>query len=129
MKLLDIAALQASFAAGDVASVALHAVQGTFEVRWTTRNGTARLAEEGGAHGRHFPDPGEALLLLKTLGIHSVQVDTKAWQPEPESVYEDWLKAKVASSLAGLQDGTNKVYSADEWAAIRAARGWDGKTV
>jgi hypothetical protein len=74
--------------------------------------------------------------MMKLLDIATLQasftagdVDTAAWQPKPESVYDDWLKAKVAASLVGLQDGTNKVYSPEEWAEIRAARGWDGRAV
>jgi len=127
MKLLDLAALQASYAAGKVTSVALHAVQSAFEVRWTTLQDAARLADSGGHSGRHFKDPSEALLLLKEIGIDSVHVDTSAWQPDGESPYDDWVKAKVEASLAGLRDRTNPTYSPAEWAEIRAQRGWGGK--
>jgi len=129
MKLLDIAALRASYAAGSVSSVVLHAVKAAFEVRWTTAQGAARLADSDGNDGWRFQDASEALLLLKELGIHAVQVDISAWQPAAESAYDDWVKAKVEASLAGLRDGTNKTYSPAEWAEIRAARGWAGKIV
>jgi hypothetical protein len=129
MKLLDTATLQASYLAGDVSSVALHAVDAAFEVRWTSAQGVARLADGGGTNGRRFRDSGEALLLLKELGVHSVQVDISGWQPESESAYDEWVKAKVAASLAGLRDDTNKTYSPDEWAEIRAQRGWRRKKI
>jgi hypothetical protein len=129
MKLLDIAALQTSYAAGKVSAVALHAVKAAFEVRWTTAQGTARLAGSGGNDGWCFLDASEALLLLKEIGIHSVQVDISGWQPAAESAYDDWVTAKVEASLTGLRNGTNKTYSPSEWAEIRAARGWAGKII
>jgi hypothetical protein len=34
--------------------------------------------------------------------------------------HTEWLMEKVAASRAGLLDGSNKVYTDDEWAKIRA---------
>lgn len=34
--------------------------------------------------------------------------------------HAEWVKEKVSASRAGLADGTNKVYTEDEWAKIRA---------
>lgn len=127
MKLLDLAALQASYVAGNVTSVSLHAAQAAFEVRWTTPQHAATLADSGGNSGRQFKDPSEALLLLKEIGIDSVHVDISAWQPDGESAYDDWVKEKVEASLASLRDGTNQTYSPAEWAKIRAQQGWGGE--
>ena len=34
--------------------------------------------------------------------------------------HAEWVKEKVSASRAGLADGSNKVYTEDEWAKIRA---------
>ena len=34
--------------------------------------------------------------------------------------HTEWVNEKVAASRAGLEDGSNKVYTEDEWAKIRA---------
>ena len=34
--------------------------------------------------------------------------------------HTEWVKEKVSASRAGLADGSNKVYTEDEWAKIRA---------
>lgn len=57
-----------------------------------------------------FDDEQKARSLLSTLGIFSVDT-VNAWEI-----------AKIKSSLAGLKTGANRVFSVDEWAAIRAAR-------
>jgi len=51
MKLLDLAELKASYAAGHVTSVVLHAVQAAFEVRWTTEQCVASLVDRGSGEG------------------------------------------------------------------------------
>ncbi len=36
--------------------------------------------------------------------------------------HTEWVNEKVAASRAGLADGSNKVYTDEEWAKIRAAK-------
>ncbi len=36
--------------------------------------------------------------------------------------YAQWLKREVQAARAGLADGTNRRFTPDEWAAIRAAK-------
>ncbi|MFZ4534958.1 hypothetical protein [Propionivibrio sp.] len=36
--------------------------------------------------------------------------------------YNDWFRAKVAASLEGLANGTNRQIAPDEWATVRAAK-------
>jgi mannose/fructose/N-acetylgalactosamine-specific phosphotransferase system component IIB len=36
--------------------------------------------------------------------------------------HAEWVKEKVSASRAGLADGSNKVYTEEEWAKIRAAK-------
>jgi hypothetical protein len=38
------------------------------------------------------------------------------------AAYNAWLKAKVDASLAGIEDGSNRIIPEDEWAAIRAKK-------
>ncbi|MYM93377.1 hypothetical protein [Duganella vulcania] len=39
-----------------------------------------------------------------------------------EADHADWAKAKISAAMAGLRDGSNRVFSAAEWAAIRAEK-------
>lgn len=43
--------------------------------------------------------------------------------------HAEWVKEKVSASRAGLVDGSNKVYTEDEWAKIRADKVAARKTV
>ncbi|MHA4869732.1 hypothetical protein ACXZ1M_18760 [Duganella sp. PWIR1] len=122
MKFLNIAELRAAYALGEISSVTLFADVDIFEIRIVTAKGMLRLAlEQGVAAG--FRDPGEALLVLSEAGITEVNVDTGAWHPNLKSPTRDeWLTRKVEASMAGLQDGSNRVFSEEEWMAIRAAK-------
>lgn len=78
---------------------------------------------------------------LRDIGIVRYQVDATEYDPEAGQVerrredaaermkraheaaaYDDWLRTKVAASLAGLEAGTNRQIAPDDWAAIRAAK-------
>lgn len=75
---------------------------------------------------------------LKGLGIAEYQVNAanydreadKAHKARPDSAarlkraheaaaYDAWLKAKVAASLAAIEDGSNPIIPDDEWTAER----------
>jgi hypothetical protein len=76
---------------------------------------------------------------LKSLGIAEYRVNAanydqqaaKTHKARPDSAerlkraheaaaYDAWLKAKVAASLTGIDDGSNPIITDDEWAAERA---------
>ena len=76
---------------------------------------------------------------LKSLGIAEYRVDAANYDPQsarlhktrPDSAermkraheaaaYDAWLNAKVAASLAGIDDGSNPVIDDDAWAEERA---------
>lgn len=38
------------------------------------------------------------------------------------AAYDDWLRTKVAVSLAGIEQGTNQRIAPDEWAQIRTGK-------
>ncbi len=78
---------------------------------------------------------------LRNIGIVRYQVDATEYDPEAgkaahrrddaaarmkrahEAVaYDDWLRTKVAASLAGIEAGTNNQIASSEWTAIRAAK-------
>ena len=79
---------------------------------------------------------------LKEIGVAKYQVDATAFDPGALKVerhrvdasermkrahesgdYLKWLKAKVAVSLAGIEDGTNDIVTNEEWQTERAAQG------
>lgn len=121
MKFLNTMELQSCYASGEVASVTLFADGDVLEVRFVTADGAAKLADDDGV--ACWRDPGEALLFLKQIGVEDVNVDIKAWHPTLRlSTHDEWVARKVEASLAGLQDGSNPVFSTEEWDAIRGAK-------
>lgn len=79
---------------------------------------------------------------LKEMGLAKYQVDAVNYTPEtpkestakrPDAAermkraheaaaYDDWLRAKVAVSMVGIEQGTNQRIEPDEWAQIRARK-------
>ena len=78
---------------------------------------------------------------LRDIGIVRYQVDATQYDPEAHqterrrddaaermkrahaaAAYDDWLRTKVAESLAGIEQGTNQRIEPDEWAQIRATQ-------
>ncbi len=78
---------------------------------------------------------------LRDLGIVRYQVDATGFDPRggllerrredtaermkrahEAAAHDDWLRAKVASSLAGIEAGSNRLIDPEDWAAIRAAK-------
>lgn len=110
MKFLSASELQLAFQAGAVLSVSLLSAGEGLEVRTVTASGDSLLAANGNSEPMRFGNEQEAMALLNKLGIS--KVDT----------VDAWEIAKIKSSLAGLRSGSNRVFTADEWAAIRAAR-------
>jgi len=116
MRYLNAVELQRAYQAGEVQSVAIFADGEVSEVRIVTTDGAAVLADEGQQIALRFDEPSKAILLLNTIGIPGADID------KPARHYDALETAKITSSLAGLHDGSNRVFTADEWTAIRAVK-------
>lgn len=110
MNYLNTIELQAAYEAGAVLSVSLLPDGDEFEVGIVTAIGVAVLVVNHDKRPMRFGDRLLVMSLLSKLGIS--KVDTA----------EAWEIAKIKSSQAGLRNGSNRVFTADEWLAIRAAR-------
>lgn len=110
MKYLNASELQLAYQAGAVLSVSLLSAGEGLEVRIVTASGDSLLEANGNSQPMRFANEPEAMSLLNKLGV--LKVDT----------VDAWEIAKIKSSLAGLRDGSNRVFTVDEWTAIRAAR-------
>ncbi|MYN16102.1 hypothetical protein GTP81_05000 [Rugamonas sp. FT107W] len=122
MSFLSLEGLAQRHVLGEIASVTLFAVGDAFEVRLATAEGTSTLAD-GDKMRLEFRDVHEALSLLRNIGIWQVGVDVSGWHvAASDADHADWAKAKISAAMAGLRDGSNRVFSAAEWAAIRAAK-------
>lgn len=118
---MNLTELQKAYASGGISAVTLFAAGEMFEVRIGTGDGVAQLAQDDEVLA--LRDPSELLFVLKQIGIANVDVDTSAWLPGFGLLtHDEWMTNKVEISLAGLHDGSNRVYSAEEWTAIRAAK-------
>lgn len=146
MQHLTLEQLRATQQAGAVLSVTLQGNGPAFEIQIETRRGEAKLVKARKARTepevRTFADPRKALLLLRELGIREAHIDSRQWRPEDQEFervsrpdraahlkaahealsHTEWLQQKVDAARAGLETGTNARISADEWAAVRAAK-------
>jgi len=93
---------------------------------------------------RRFADLRKALEVLRGVGWNECHVDATQWRPQDRALektarpdrsialkaaheaaqqdadYDRWFHAKVQASLDGIKDGTNRVYTAEEWKIVRA---------
>ena len=82
MQTLSLDQLRAATRVGGVTSVTLRADGGTFVVAVVTRNADdGLLVTTRTRQARRFRDLRKALLLLREIGITSVQVDATEWNP------------------------------------------------
>ena len=110
MRYLNTTELQSAHENGAVLSVSVLPDGDEYEVRIVTASGDSILVGNDDRYPMRFGDEPAAISLLNKLGIF--KLDT----------VEVWEIAKIRSSLAGLRDGSNRVFTGDEWAALRAAR-------
>jgi hypothetical protein len=126
MQTLTLDQLRAATQAGGVASVSLKAEGGTFIVAVATHSGddgllvTTRTKEP-----RRFTDLHKAMLLLRAMGIATVQVDATRWNPDeavpgtsrPDrsaamkraheaAAHDRWFRAQVEDALREAADPT-----------------------
>lgn len=143
MHTLNLEQLKAATLAGGVTDVTLRGDGAAFVVSIQTRSGEAMMVTTR-KQPRRFADPRKALQVLRTTGWNECRVDTTHWRPEERNTekvarpdrsvalkaaheaaqadadYDKWFRAKVQASIDGLADGSNRVYTPDEWKVIRA---------
>ena len=124
MQTLSLDQLRAASQAGGITSVTLRAEGGAFVVAVATRTGddgllvTTRTREP-----RRFADLRKAMLLLREMGIASVQVDATHWNPDeamagtprPDrsvamkraheaAAHDRWFRSQVEEALREVDD-------------------------
>jgi hypothetical protein len=124
MQTLSLDQLRAATRVGGVTSVTLRAEGGTFVVAVGTRSGEEGfLVATRTRQARHFRDLRKALLLLREIGITTVQVDATDWKPDeavagtprPDrsqalkraheaAAHDRWFRAQVEEALREADD-------------------------
>jgi hypothetical protein len=143
MQTLNLEQLKIATLAGGVTGITLRGDGAAFVVSVQTQRGEAIMVTSR-QQTRRFADPRKALQVLRGIGWHQCQMDTLQWRPEERDLekvarpdrraalkaaheaaqadadYDRWFHAKVQASIDGLKDGSNRVYTAEEWKAVRA---------
>lgn len=143
MQTLNLEQLKATTQAGGVTGITLRGDGAAFVVSVQTLRAEAILVTSR-KQPRRFADPRKALHVLRSTGWNECRIDTTQWRPEDRALekttrpdrsaalkatheaaqaqadYERWFDAKVQASMDGVKDGTNRVYSSEEWKAVRA---------
>lgn len=143
MQTLNLEQLKAATLAGGVTGITLRGDGAAFVVSVQTQRGEAIMVTSR-QQPRRFADPRKALQVLRGIGWQQCQMDTVQWRPEErvlekvarpdrsaalkaaheaaqaDADYDRWFHAKVQASIDGIKDGSNRVYTADEWKTVRA---------
>jgi|SRR6516162_7955171 hypothetical protein len=141
MQTLSLDQLRAATRAGGITSVTLKAEGRTFVVAVATRKGDdGLLVATRTKQPRRFTDLRKAMLLLRELGIASVQVDATHWNPEgatagtarPDrsealkraheaSAHDRWFRGEVEKALREADDpATNSIPHEEAMAEMKA---------
>jgi hypothetical protein len=124
MQILTLEQLRATIRAGGIASVTLKAEGGAFLVAVATRSGSdGLLVTTRTKEPRRFADLRKAMLLLREMGIATVQVDATRWNPDeigtgttrPDraaamkhaheaAAHDRWFRAQVEEGLREADD-------------------------
>lgn len=143
MQTLNLEQLKAATLAGGVTGITLRGDGAAFVVSVQTQRGEAIMVTSR-QQPRRFADPRKALQVLRGIGWSQCQMDTVQWRPEERALekvarpdrsaalkaaheaakadadYDRWFHAKVQATMDGIKDGSNRVYTADEWKTVRA---------
>lgn len=143
MQTLNLEQLKATTLAGAVTGITLRGDGAAFVISVQTLRDEAILVTSR-KQPRRFADPRKALQVLRSTGWNECRVDATQWRPEDSALektarpdrsaalkaahvaaqeaadYDRWFDAKVQASIDGLNDGTNKPYTQQEWAVRRA---------
>ncbi len=144
MQTMNLEQLKAATLAGGVTGITLRGDGGAFVVNVQTQRGDAIMVTSR-LQPRRFADPRKALQVLRGIGLNECRVDAAQWRPEDRALektarpdrsaalkaaheaaqadadYDRWFRAKAKAALDGLKDGSNRVLSAQEGKARRAA--------
>jgi hypothetical protein len=121
---LSLDQLRAATRAGGITSVTLRAEGGAFVVAVATRSGDrGLLVTTRTKQPRRFADLRKAMLLLREMGIASVQVDATHWKPDEATAgaprpdrseamkraheaaaHDRWFRAQVEEALQEVDD-------------------------
>src|ERR1700757_1824283 len=124
MQTLSLDQFRAAAQAGGITSVTLRAEGGAFVVAVATRTGDhGLLVTTRTKQPRRFADPRKAMLLLREMGIASVQVDATRWNPDeamagaprPDrsvamkraheaAAHDRWFRSQVEEAVQELND-------------------------
>ncbi len=142
MQNLNLEQLKAATAAGGVTGITLRGDGAAFVVSVQTQREEGILVTSK-KQPRRFADPRKALQLLRGIGLNECRINATNWHPEAHALekvarpdrsvalkaahvaaqadadYDKWFRAKVQESIDGLADGSNRVYSPEEWKVIR----------
>jgi len=143
MQTLNLEQLKAATLAGGITGITLRGDGAAFVVNVHTQRGEAIMVTSR-QQPRRFADPRKALQVLRSIGWTQCQMDVVEWRPEERALekrarpdrsaalkaaheaaqadadYDRWFRAKVQTSIDGLKDGSNRVYTAEEWKSVRA---------
>lgn len=143
MKALNLEQLKAATLTGGVTGITLRGDGAAFVVTVQTQRGEAIMVTSR-QQPRRFADLRKALEVLRGVGWNECHVDATQWRPQDRALektarpdrsialkaaheaaqqdadYDRWFHAKVQASLDGIKDGTNRVYTAEEWKIVRA---------
>lgn len=142
MKTFTIDQARSAAAAGGVLSANLRPAGGSFTLEFETRAGPATLIASVSKNTRRFSNPVKAFEIVRELGLEGGHYSVAQWRPDERDIerptrpdramamkevhdaaaHARWQENKVAASRAGIADGTNKSYSEEEWAKVRAAK-------
>jgi hypothetical protein len=144
MQTLNLEQLKATTLAGGVTGITLRGDGAAFVVSVQTQRDEAILVTSR-KQPRRFTDPRKALQVLRSTGWNECHIDATQWRPEDSALektarpdrsvalkaaheaaqvqadYDRWFDAKVQASMDGVKDGSNRVYSEEEWKIVRAA--------
>jgi hypothetical protein len=142
MQTLNLEQLKAATLAGGITGITLRGDGAAFVVGVQTQRGEAIMVTSR-QQPRRFADPRKALQVLRSVGWNECRIDAAQWRPEDSALekvarpdrsaalkaaheaaqadadYDRWFHAKVQASIDGLKDGTNRVYTAEEWKTVR----------
>jgi hypothetical protein len=143
MQALNLEQLKAATLTGGVTGITLRGDGAAFVVTVQTQRGEAIMVTSR-QQPRRFADLRKALEVLRGVGWNECHVEATQWRPQDRALektarpdrsialkaaheaaqqdadYDRWFHAKVQASLDGIKDGTNRVYTAEEWKIVRA---------
>lgn len=115
MQYFDLSDLLQLYRSGGVRALKVAESGDKYQIHVTTAMGSGILRDGLHVGSMEFSTSENAVAYLVEQGLQD------AGQPSVRA-HDEWLRRKVQASLDGLLDGSNAVYSEQEWADIQRAR-------